>query len=69
MFVLYILANDMTKITTTHMQQRWWQRGNNGAATNSKQQSTNVQHAHRWTRDNGRMRWWMTVDEVEDDGG
>ena len=44
-------------------------RGNNGAVTNSKQQSTNAQHAQRWTRDKGRMRWWMAVDEVEDNSG
>ncbi len=43
--------------------------GNNGVTTNSKQQSTNVQHAQRWTRDECRMRWWMMVDEVEEDSG
>ncbi len=58
----------MTKMTM-HKQQLWWRRGNNGATTNSKQQSTNVQHAQWRTRDDGRMRWWTTVDEVEDYGG
>jgi hypothetical protein len=48
---------------TKDKQQLWWQRGNNGAATNSKQQSTIVQHAQRQNRDNGRMRWKMMAAE------
>ncbi len=56
------------QIMTTDKQQLWWRRDNNGAITNSKQQSTNAQHAQQWTRDNGRMRWRTTADEVEDDG-
>jgi hypothetical protein len=42
--------------------------GQHGAATNSKQQSTNAQHAQRQTRDNDRMMWRMKADEVEDNG-
>ena len=43
----------------------WWRRGNNGAATNSKQQSTNAQHAQQQNRDNGRMRWrTMAAEEM-----
>jgi hypothetical protein len=43
---------------TMDKQQLWWQRGNNGAATNSKQQSTNAQHAQH-----SRMRWRTTAAE------
>jgi hypothetical protein len=43
--------------------QLWWQRGNEGATTNSKQQSTNVQHTQQPTSDDGRMRWRMTAAE------
>jgi hypothetical protein len=53
---------------TTDKQQLWWRRGNIGAATNSKQQSTNAQHAQRQNRDDGRMRWRTTAGEVEDNG-
>jgi hypothetical protein len=53
---------------TMDKQQLWWQRGSNGTAANSKQQSTNAQHAQQWTRDDGRMRWSTAVDEVEYDG-
>jgi hypothetical protein len=44
--------------------QQWWQRCNNSAATNGKQQSTNVQHVQRQTSNNGRMRWRATAAEV-----
>jgi hypothetical protein len=37
-----------------------WGRGNNGAATNGKQQSTNVE---QWMSNNGRMSWRTTVAE------
>ncbi len=56
----------MNDMATMDKQQLWWRRGNSGTATNSKQQSTNVQDAQRWTRDDGRMRWRMMADEVED---
>jgi hypothetical protein len=50
-------------MTTIDKQQLWWWRCNNGSATNSKQHSTNVQHAQRRTSNHGRMRWRMTAAE------
>jgi hypothetical protein len=53
---------------TMDKQQLWIRRGNNGAANNSKQQSTNAQHVQWQTSGDGRVRWRMAADEVEDNG-